>query len=181
MPPAVQPHFAGKQGRLIRNASSASMADGMPVHRVRRRRTNTVGSPNPNAPFRCPFGTGKARTLAQAWKTGVSACLSGCLTTGMWNVGCGENSPAIHRWESRPVGNKVPQGTAERFFRPLRDFRLISAPFPSAEALGYFRNLPIASHCQVTRYAGVFRGFSRAGTQNRQKVPLFGRSQRQSP
>jgi hypothetical protein len=37
--------------------------------------------------------------------------------------------------------SKVPQGTAERFFRPLRDFVFREPAVPSAEALGYFHGI----------------------------------------
>jgi len=30
----------------------------------------------------------------------------------------GDNSPAIHGWVKRPPNEKVPRGTAEKFFRP---------------------------------------------------------------
>src|SRR5712672_3276362 len=38
----------------------------------------------------------------------------------------------------------VPQGTAERFFRPLRDFVHRGHGVPSAEALGYFHGCRVS-------------------------------------
>src|SRR6267154_429118 len=38
--------------------------------------------------------------------------------------------------------HKVPEGTAERFFRPLRDFVHRGRAVPNAEALGYFQGFP---------------------------------------
>ena len=50
-----------------------------------------------------------------------------------------DNSPAIHGWVKRPPNEKVPRGTAEKFFRPCRDFGRLRATSPSHEWLGYFQ------------------------------------------
>ena len=50
-----------------------------------------------------------------------------------------ENSPAIYGRVKRQSNVKVPRGTAERFFRPWRDFGRCRATSPSHEWLGYFQ------------------------------------------
>jgi hypothetical protein len=51
-----------------------------------------------------------------------------------------ENSPAIHGWVHRGPEIKSPAGTAERFFRPWRDFlAAVRHGTQRAKALGYYR------------------------------------------
>jgi len=76
--------------------------------------------------------------------------LTGRLTKTAQKAAVAENSPAIHRWDSRPVEAKVPQGTKEPSCRPWRDFCLPDAPFPSDESLGYFRKAQAPIHRQIS-------------------------------
>ena len=48
-----------------------------------------------------------------------------------------DNSPAIYGWVRCQSNRKVPQGTAENFFRPWRDFGRLWATSPSHKWLGY--------------------------------------------
>ncbi len=50
-----------------------------------------------------------------------------------------ENSPAIYGWVKRQPNEKVPRGTAERFFRPGWDLMVAVRKHPSHEWLGYFQ------------------------------------------
>jgi len=50
-----------------------------------------------------------------------------------------DNSPAIHGWVRRQQNEKVPRGTAERFFRPGAGLWKITGTSPSHEWLGYFQ------------------------------------------
>jgi len=53
-----------------------------------------------------------------------------------------DNSPALQRWVKAPKTGKVPAGTIERFFRPCGTLFSWVRARPSAEALGYFHDIP---------------------------------------
>lgn len=49
------------------------------------------------------------------------------------------HSPAIHGWEQRDSMFQVPQGTADNFFRPLRDFELCRTVNPAINGRAIFK------------------------------------------
>ena len=80
-------------------------------------------------------------TISRYWEGSDQSCLSGCVTKCRRGNG-GENSPALQCWVGGWKAGKVPQGTAERCFRPCGTLFPSRRMLPSAKALGYFQTLP---------------------------------------